>query len=56
MLFTDTGSLVYEIETENVYEDFYEHKNLFYFSDDLRDSKFFDPVNEKVIGKWKMNS
>ena len=26
-------------------------KTLFDFSDNLRDSKFFDPVNKKVIGK-----
>ena len=44
MFFTDTDSLVYEIKTEVVYED---------FSDYLLDSKFFDPVNKKVIGKMK---
>ena len=32
LLFTDTDSLVYEIKTEDVYEDFYEDKNLFYFN------------------------
>ena len=32
---------------------FYENKNLFDFSDYLQDSKFFDPVIEKVIGKMK---
>ena len=26
MLFTDTGSLIYEIKTDDVYEDFYEDK------------------------------
>ena len=52
-MFTDTESLVYEIKTDNVYEDFYEDKNLFDLSDYLRDSKFFDPVNKKVIGKRK---
>ena len=36
-LFTDTDSLVYDIETNNVYEDFYEDKNLFDFSDYPRD-------------------
>ena len=40
LLFPDTDSLVYEIETEDVYED-------------LRDSKCFDPVNKKVISKMK---
>ena len=32
LLFTDTDSLVYEIKTENVHEDFYQEKNLFDFS------------------------
>ena len=53
MLFTNTGSLVDEIETEDVYEDFDEDKNLFDFSDYPRDSKFSVPVNQKVIGKKK---
>ena len=53
LLFTDTDSLVYEIKTEDVYEDFYQDKNLFDFSDYLLDSKFFDPANKKVIGKMK---
>ena len=46
LLFTDTDSLVYEIKTEDVYESFYEDKNLFYFSDYSLNSKFFDPVNK----------
>ena len=29
LLFTDTESLVYEIKTEDVYEDFYQNKNEF---------------------------
>ena len=33
LLFTDTESSVYEIKTKDVYEDFYENKNLFDFSD-----------------------
>ena len=53
LLFTDTNSLVYEVKTEDVDEDFYQHKNLFDFSDYPLDSKFFDPVNKKVIGKMK---
>ena len=32
----------------DVYEDFYEDKNLFGFSDYPRDSNFFDPVNKEV--------
>ena len=53
LLFIDTDSLGYEIKTEDVYEDFYQDKNLFDFSDYPLDSKFFDLVNKKVIGKMK---
>ena len=41
LLFTDTDSLVFEIKTKDVYEDFYQDKNLFDFSDYPIDSKFF---------------
>ena len=53
LLFTDTGSLVYEIKTEDVYEYFYQDKHLFDFSDYPLDSKSFYPLNKKVIGKMK---
>ena len=33
LLFTDTETLVYEIKTEDVYEDFYQDKNFIDFSD-----------------------
>ena len=56
MLFTDTDSLVYEVETNGVYKEFYEYTNFFDFSDYKKDSKFFDPVNKKLLAKWKMNS
>ena len=49
LLITDTDGLVYEIKTDDVYEGFYKDKNLFNFSDDLRDSRFFDLVNKKVF-------
>ena len=53
LLFTDMDSLVYEIKTEDVHEDFYLDKDLFDFSDYPLHSKFFDPVNKNVIGKMK---
>ena len=53
LLFTDTDNLVYEIETEDVYKDFYEDKNFFEFSDYPLNSKFFDPTNKNVIDKMK---
>ena len=52
-MFTDTDSLVYEIKTEDVYEDIYKYKNLFDFSDYPLDSKNFDPTNKKTMGKMK---
>ena len=52
-MFTDTNSLVYEIKTEDAYEDFYLNKDLFDLSNYPLHSKFFDPVNKKVIGKMK---
>ena len=51
LLFTDIGSLIYEIKTDDVYEDFYIDKNSFGFSDYLGDSKFFDFIEKKVIIK-----
>ena len=53
MLFTDADSLSYEIKSENVYEEFFKWKNLFDFSNYLKDSKLFDERNKKVIGKMK---
>ena len=53
LLFTDTDSLVYETKTKYVYEDFYLDKELSDFSDYPLNSKFFKPVNKKVIGKMK---
>ena len=53
LLFTDTDSLVYEIKTIDVYEDFYLDKNVFDFRDYALNSKFFDPADKKGIGKMK---
>ena len=47
LMFTDTDSLVYEIKSKNIYEDFFKWKDLFDFS------KFFDDANKNVIGKMK---
>ena len=53
LLFTDTDSLTFEIKSKDVYEKLFKHKHLFDPSNYPKDSKFFDPVNEKVIGKMK---
>ena len=53
LLFTDTDSLTYEIKSESVYEKIFQWKDLFDFSNCLKNSKFFDETNKKVIGKMK---
>ena len=54
LLFTDTDSLAYEIKgEEDVYEKFYLDKRLFDFSDYSQNSKYYDVVNKKSIGKMK---
>ena len=53
LLFTDADSLTYEIESEDVYQDFWNDKNKFDNSDDPESSPFFDKTNKKIIGKFK---
>lgn len=53
LLFTDTDSLCYEIETDDIYEDLWQDKHIFDNSDYPKASKFFDISNKKVIGKFK---
>ena len=53
LLFTDTDSLTYEIETNDVYQDFWNNKDKFDNSDYSQDSQYFDRTNKKVIGKFK---
>ena len=53
LLFTDTDSLMYEIKTEIVYEDFSSNKEMFNFSNYLIESKYYGDSNKLVIGKIK---
>ena len=52
LLFTDRGSLVHKIETDDIYK----NGSMFNLFDYTEDSKFFDPVNKKVTGQRKMKS
>ena len=49
MLLTDTNSLMYKIEAENVYEDFYKIKELLDFSNYPKDSKYYNNANNLVV-------
>ena len=53
LLFTDTDSLTYEIEAEDVYKDFWFNRNKFDNSEYPESSPYFDKTNKKVIGKFK---
>ena len=53
LLFTDTDSLTYEIEADDVYQDFWKDKKMFDNSDYPENSPFYDKTNKKVTGKFK---
>ena len=52
LLFTDTDSLCYEIQTKDFYKDIFKHKELFNLSD--MKGEYNNSTNKKVIGKMKM--
>ena len=53
LLFIDTDTLRYEIKTEDVYEEFSEDKEMFYFSNYSAMSKHYDDSNKLAVGKIK---
>ena len=53
LLFTGTDSLTYEIEGNDVYQDFWNDKNKFDNGDYPENSPDFNKANKKVIGKFK---
>ena len=53
LLFTDTDSLTYGIEAEDVYQDFWNGKDKFDNRDCPKNSPYYDETNKKVIGKFK---
>ena len=53
LLFTDTDSLVYEINGANVYQVSYSDKHFFEFSNYPVNSKYYDPSNGSVLDNMK---
>ena len=53
LLFTDTGSLMYEIKTGNVCEDFSNDIEMFDFSNYSTNSNYYDNSKKLVVGKMK---
>lgn len=52
LLYTDTDSFIYEVETKNIYRDMQQHKEWFDLSE-INKKEFCDSSNKKVIGKFK---
>ena len=52
--FTNTDSLMHEIKTEDVYEDFNKNKEVFHFSNYSAESKYYDDSNKLVVRKMKV--
>ena len=50
LFLTDTDCLMYEIKTEDVYEDLSNDKDMFGFSNYSTKSKFYDNSNKLVVG------
>ena len=53
LLFTDTNSLMMEIETADIYKDIYAYKEKFDKSDYNKNSKFYDDTKKKAPGLCK---
>lgn len=53
LLFTDTDSLCYSIETEDVYEDMKQDMDIYDFSGYDKSHPLYDPTNKKVVDKFK---
>ena len=53
LLFTDTDSLTYEMETMNAYKDFWTDKDMFDNSHYPENSPYYCNTNKKIIGKFK---
>ena len=51
LFFTDINNLMYQLKTEDVYEDFSKDKEIFDFSNYSAKSKYYDDSNKLVVGK-----
>ena len=53
LLLTETDSSLYEIKTEDIYEDFSKGKEMFDFSNYSAKPKYYNDSNKLVVGKMK---
>ena len=53
LIYTDTDSFIIEVETDDIYKDMLENKNLYDFSEYPKDHPNYDITNKKVLMKFK---
>ena len=53
LIYTDTDSFIIQVETNDIYKDMLEDKNLYDFSEYPKDHPNFYITNKKVLGKFK---
>ena len=53
LVYTDTDSFIIQVETDDIYKNMLENKNLYDFSEYPKDHPNYDISNKKVLGKFK---
>ena len=53
LIYTDTDSFIIYVETDDIYKDMLENKNLYDFSEYPKNHSNYDIKNKKVLGKFK---
>ena len=53
LIYTDADSFIIEVETDDIYKDMFEDKNLYDFSEYPKNHPNYDITNKKVLGKFK---
>lgn len=53
LVFTDTDSLMYWVETDDIYKEMFAERELYDFASFDKKSPFYDPTNNKALGKFK---
>ena len=53
LIYTDTDSFIIHVETDDIYKDMLEYKNLYDFSEYPKNHPNYDITNKKVLGKFK---
>ena len=53
LIYTDTDSLIIHVETDDIYNDMFEDKDKYDFSEYPKDHPNYDTTNKKFLGKFK---